>query len=125
MGLMAGYGMQLWPFLQDLSQLKSLYAEAAQTFFANAGAIQWFSVNDIETAKQVSETIGQTTILMRERDGDTKSHARSLLTPDELMTMNDQAQIVMLRGERPAMTLKVRYFEDQAFAGMWDIDPRQ
>ena len=25
MGLMAGYGLQLWPILQDMSQLKDLY----------------------------------------------------------------------------------------------------
>lgn len=125
MGLMAGYGMRLWPFLQDLSQLKATYGEAAQTFFANAGAIQWFGVNDIETAKQVSETIGQTTVLMHERDGDTKSHARSLITPDELMTMDGDKQIVMLQGQRPALTWKIRYFDDPAFTGMWDIDPRR
>ena len=28
MGLMAGYGLQLWPILQDMSQLKDLYGDA-------------------------------------------------------------------------------------------------
>jgi type IV secretion system protein VirD4 len=125
MGLMAGYGMRLWPFLQDLSQLKATYGDAAQTFFANAGAIQWFGVNDIETAKQVSETIGQTTVLMFERDGDTNSHGRSLITPDELMTMDNEKQIVMLQGQRPALTRKIQYYSDPAFTDMWDVDPRR
>ena len=51
MGLMAGYGLQLWPILQDMSQLKDLYGARANTFVANAGVLQCFGVNDFETAK--------------------------------------------------------------------------
>ena len=40
MGLMAGYGLQLWPILQDMSQLKDLYGDRANTFIANAGVQQ-------------------------------------------------------------------------------------
>ena len=32
MGLMAGYGLQLWPILQDLSQLRALYGPRANTW---------------------------------------------------------------------------------------------
>ena len=46
MGLMAGYGLQLWPILQDLSQLKALYGPRAGTFIANAGVQQVLGVND-------------------------------------------------------------------------------
>ena len=35
MGLMAGYGLQLWPILQDMSQLKDLYGARANTFVAD------------------------------------------------------------------------------------------
>jgi type IV secretion system protein VirD4 len=120
MGLMAGYGMRLWPFLQDLSQLTSTYAEAAGTFFANAGAIQLFGMNDIETAKRISETIGQETVVMNE-----SSHARSLMTPDELMNLSPDTQILMLQGRRPVIARKLRYFDDPAFAHQWDTDPRR
>lgn len=61
MGLMAGYGLQLWPILQDMSQLKDLYGERAGTFIANAGVQQVFGVNDFETAKWLSQMIGQKT----------------------------------------------------------------
>ena len=37
MGLMAGLGIQLWPILQDMSQLRALYGQRAATFVANAG----------------------------------------------------------------------------------------
>jgi type IV secretion system protein VirD4 len=55
MGLMAGYGIQLWPILQDMSQLKDLYCTKAGTFIANAGVRQVFGVNDLETARWLSQ----------------------------------------------------------------------
>jgi type IV secretion system protein VirD4 len=58
MGLMAGYGMQLWPILQDIHQLKATYGERAGTFLSNAGVIQTFGVNDLATADMLSRTIG-------------------------------------------------------------------
>ena len=62
MGLMAGYGLQLWPILQDLSQLKALYGPRANTFVANAGVLQTFGVNDLETAEWLSRLLGRETI---------------------------------------------------------------
>ncbi len=37
MGLMAGYGVQLWPILQDVHQLRATYGQRAGTFLSNAG----------------------------------------------------------------------------------------
>ena len=62
MGLMAGYGLQLWPILQDLSQLKALYGPKASTFVANAGVLQTFGVNDLETAEWLSRLLGRATV---------------------------------------------------------------
>lgn len=61
MGLMADYGLQLWPILQDMSQLKDLYGARANTFVANAGVLQTLGVNDFETAKWLSQMIGRKT----------------------------------------------------------------
>jgi len=95
MGLMAGYGLQLWPILQDMSQLKDLYGERAGTFIANAGVQQVFGVNDFETAKWLSQMIGQETTGFQTdsyKPGDSPSFSnnltgRDLLTPDEIMQM--------------------------------------
>ena len=61
-GLMAGYGLQLWPILQDLHQLSSVYGERAGTFLSNAGLIQVFNVGDVDTASWVSRSIGSMTM---------------------------------------------------------------
>ena len=104
MGLMAGYGLQLWPILQDMHQLRALYGERAGTFLSNAGVIQTFGVNDHATADMLSRTIGDTTLeyatLSTSRGtgwGDNRAGpsesvsthvtARRLVTPDEIMRM--------------------------------------
>jgi hypothetical protein len=60
-GLMRGYGLQLWPILQDLGQLINLYGrEGSETFFANADLHQFFGNTDPLTLEQVSARLGVT-----------------------------------------------------------------
>jgi len=60
-GLMRGYGLQLWPILQDLGQLITLYGrEGAETFFANADVHQFFGNTDQLTLEQISTRLGVT-----------------------------------------------------------------
>jgi type IV secretion system protein VirD4 len=49
-GLMAGFGMQLWGIVQDLSQLERIYDKGWQTFISNSGVIQYFGSRDKMTA---------------------------------------------------------------------------
>jgi len=59
-GLMPGYGVHLWPFLQDLGQLTSLYGrEGAGTFFGNSDAHIFFGSTDPETLDFISARVGQ------------------------------------------------------------------
>lgn len=62
MGLMRGYGVQLWPFLQDIGQLRKLYGDdLSGTFFANADAHIFFGNSDAQTLGYISERIGNFT----------------------------------------------------------------
>lgn len=62
-GLMAGFGMQLWGIVQDLSQLAKCYGEHGwQTFISNSGVIQYFGSRDKMTAEYFSKLCGVTTI---------------------------------------------------------------
>lgn len=127
MGLMAGYGMQLWPILQDMSQLKDLYGERAGTFIANAGVQQVFGVNDYETAKWLSQMMGQeTTGYQTEsyRSGDPPSISnnltgRDLLTPDEIMQLRPENQLLRVQGQATAVAQKLRYYADREFEGLF------
>ena len=127
MGLMAGYGLQLWPILQDMSQLRDLYGARASTFVANAGVLQTFGVNDFETAKWLSQSMGKETIGYQtesHRPGDiatTTQHiaARDLMTPDEIMQIAPSVQLLRIQGKPVIIARKLRYFADKEFDGLY------
>jgi type IV secretion system protein VirD4 len=58
-GLLAGFGVKLWPIVQNLSQLQELYPDNWETFLGNAGMWQVFAVNDQTTARYMSERLGE------------------------------------------------------------------
>ena len=60
MGMAAGFGVQLWPVLQDLSQLKGLYPDTWQTFLSNAAVRMFFGPRDEQTADYISRQSGKT-----------------------------------------------------------------
>jgi len=136
--LMRGYGAQLWLLLQDLSQLKAVYPRW-QSFLANTSQ-QYFGIADYDTAHYISNALGQFTIAFetanRSRhtsqafkpgtstDGSGEHrHARSLLTPDEIMRLGPARPIVMIAGEPPYLIDRLDYRSDPAFAGRADPNP--
>ena len=131
MGLMAGYGVQLWPILQDVHQLRSTYGQRAGTFLSNAGVLQVFGVNDHDSARLISDLLGQGTIVFRtmsraldaEESGITLSNqhtGRPLMTPDEVRNLPEHGQLLFLAGQRPIIAGKLAYFRDPEFKGAFD-----
>ena len=129
--LMAGYGVQLWPILQDIHQLRATYGQRAGTFLSNAGVLQVFGVNDHESARLVSDLLGQQTIVFQpmsraldsEKSGISLSQhhvGRPLLTPDEVRNLPQDAELLFLAGQRPIVARKLRYFEDREFVGLFN-----
>jgi len=136
-GLMAGYGLQLWPILQDMHQLWSTYGERAGTFVSNAGLVQIFNVADVETASWVSKTVGATTMtyetagsstsrgaiqFFETKSTSTSTHIsrRELMTPDEIMRLHGSLEILLRQGEAPVIAAKVRYYAEWEFRGLAD-----
>lgn len=120
-GLMAGYGMQLWTVFQDLHQLRAIYGAFASTFVANAGIVQAFNVNDLETAQWLSATLGSSTATYEAgHAGNQARTARPLLTPDEVLNLPDDALLLLTQEGRPLLARKLRYYADAEFAGLFD-----
>lgn len=135
-GLMAGFGVQVWAFLQDLSQLKATYPDRWGTFLANADVLQAFGTNDHETARYLSELTGEATVwaptagesLSRSRgkhasrsQGASQSFAergRRLLTPDEVRRLPRDEQLLFVKGTRPIRARKAHYLADPEFTGL-------
>ncbi|MGO6805596.1 type IV secretory system conjugative DNA transfer family protein, partial [Rhizobium ruizarguesonis] len=135
MGLMAGYGVQLWPIVQDIHQLRATYGQRAGTFLSNAGVLQVFGVNDHDSARLVSDLLGQETVVFntaaRALDSEktglsfAEQHvARPLLTPDEVRNMHAETELLFIAGQRPIVATKLRYYSDPEFAGLFDNQER-
>lgn len=142
MGLMAGYGIQLWPILQDIHQLRSVYGRDAGTFLSNAGCVQLFNVNDVDTAEWVSRSLGETTVDHSTRAAlddsgaamfggpemagspyTDKTARRALLTADEVRRLPPDQLLLLLAGEPPIRATKLRYYADKEFAGLFADRP--
>lgn len=133
-GLMAGYGIQLWAIVQDLSQLKRIYGDGWETFIANAGMIQYFGSRDVMTAEYFSKLSGVTTVwnfssaiartLGTGAGGGSSSTGttdttsatqRSLLYPDQLMRMDQKKQLVLIDKMNPVIATKTPWFTHPRF----------
>jgi type IV secretion system protein VirD4 len=64
MGIARGFGVQLWPFLQDLNQINALYKARWQTFIGNAAVLTAFAPRDLFTARYLSERCGHKTVIV-------------------------------------------------------------
>lgn len=136
MGLLAGYGVQLWPILQDLSQLEDLYPRRWRSFLANAGVVQAFGVNDAGTAEYLSSLLGTRTVTVRQQGrraneveqgrGGSENYAptaRPLLMPHEILRLPEGKQLVLIQGKPPLLADRVKYYGDAEFTGLFDANP--
>lgn len=71
MGLMRGYGLQIWSIFQDIGQLRELYGkEGEATFFGNSDLHQYFGNTDPETLEHISKRLGEVRLDEIERPPD-------------------------------------------------------
>ena len=139
-GLMAGFGMQLWGIVQDLSQLERIYGKGWQTFIGNSGVLQYFGSRDLMTAEYFSKLCGVTTIEKKafsfsfsqgfsyssgngSSSQNTESTSmdvvqRNLVYPDELMVLRDNKELLFVETSNPIQARKVPWFEDEALRAL-------
>lgn len=128
-GQIASFGVKLWVFLQDWGQGKALYKERWETFAGNAGILQFFGNNDMETLEYVSKRLGRTKVRVR-RSGEvgTKQTEEGqsgisesddlfpLLTPEEISRLFQRddrlkRQLVIWAGYHPMILQRVEYYD--------------
>lgn len=132
-GLIAGFGVRIWSFFQDLSQLKSIYGDRWETFLGNAAIFQTFGLNDLGSLKYVSERLGQSAMLkVSQSEQSTQALATGftgqsnsidttpLLTPDEVaayFSRQSENQLIIYPGTSAIFLKRVPYY-DEGFADM-------
>lgn len=138
-GLMAGFGVKLWPIVQNVGQLKQHYAHSWETFFANAGIVTSFGVGDSETLKVLSNYLGHTHIDEQTSSGASWDSANKgspsfredrkaapLLADHELrlaLSRKKRRLLIFNVEEYPAVVQRFIYHDDEMFDGLFDRDP--
>lgn len=122
-GLMAGYNLTMWPFVQDMGRLKNLYGASVNAFIANSRAIQVFGVADKETKEFISEFMGERRLSKRAKIGGLNDVVQ-LRKPDEVakeIEADEDVQYILRAGKAPLVLEKVRYYDSapiKALAGL-------
>jgi len=140
--LVRGYGTTCWLLAQDLAQLQALYPASWPTFVANAGVVQAFGTNDLETATYLSAMLGTTTVRtssharsrvlprwglggtgeVRATASDTE-RARALLAPDEVRREDPSTAILLMPGTDPVRVRRLDYRRDREWRGTYAPNP--
>ena len=138
-GLMAGFGVKLWPIVQNVGQLKQHYSKSWETFVANSGIVTAFGVSDSETLKVLSECLGRTGIVVKVDSGASRNDLSGgasplkddrrevpLLAEHELRLAfgrSKQRLLIYSVENEPAVVRRFSYFRDDRFKGLYDPDP--
>jgi type IV secretion system protein VirD4 len=130
-----GYRVKLFLITQDTQQLKGIYEDAGMnSFLSNSCYRITFAANNIETAKLISELIGNKTVKQysqnkpkfldfnpQSRTTNESDIQRALLLPQEVITLPRDEQIILIESTAPIKTKKIFYYMDPFFvARVWD-----
>lgn len=128
---LAGYGVSLWLFFQDLDQIEKTYRRW-RSIIANCHVRQAFNVADVATARELSETMGTRTVatsssgetvhspaklLPTTFSSNAGETARPLMTADEVLRLSSDRKLLFVQGCHPILARKIRWFADQPFKG--------
>lgn len=122
----AGYGIKMCIIAQDLNQLNKEYTKD-NSIGSNCHVHVYFTPNldgGNATAESISKALGKKTITtVNHSDGgglgkgsDSFSQTgRELMTPDEVMHMPSDRELVFVAGHKPIYGRKLRYYEEKFF----------
>ncbi|WP_339743726.1 type IV secretory system conjugative DNA transfer family protein [uncultured Rubinisphaera sp.] len=102
--LCRGYGLKVWSFWQDLSQLKEHYPETWKSILNNCDIKQIFGISGMFMAQEWSSIL--------EHD------------PRELLKLADNEHLLIFPDGTEAIQQKLNYLNDPEYAGLFDDNPR-
>jgi type IV secretion system protein VirD4 len=141
LGLTSGFGVQLWPFVQDIHQMQGLYGQRWKSFLANAGIQQYFTPNDMETAEFISKRAGTRTAEVSNvnyggysidsvEKGNYGIHetfseiSRPLIPPHDLFDMPSDMGLLFYHGRaNPTRYVRTPYYQSLYYQGRYDLNP--
>lgn len=122
----AGYGLRMLPIIQSPAQIREVYgADASETFIENHSLQIIFAPKSGKVAKEISETLGTTTVTNKSRSRQlpgfsgkmTRSESmsdtsRALLLPQEVKEIGKDSEILIMENCRPIKCKKITWYND-------------
>lgn len=132
LALSAGYGVLCYIIIQSYEQLKVLYQSDA-LFTDNFGYQVIMRTNDDATCKKIENMLGQGTVkhtrlntsgnlgqlVYQHESMDTQELGRSLMTAEEVRSMDDSEELIFVSGMHPYKAKKIRYYLDDRFKPLY------
>jgi hypothetical protein len=131
----AGYGIKCFLICQSLNQLEKAYGRD-NSIVDNCHVRMAYAANRAETAKTISELMGQSTASKRQRSFSGKGllgaksvsesdqeFARPLMTPDEVLRLPYEDALVFVGGLPPYRGRKLMYYLDSRLASRAGLAP--
>lgn len=129
---MRKYEISCTIILQNLSQLKTLYKDDWEGILGNCDSFLFLGGQEYSTLEHISKELGDATIRVRDSGrsmGKTGSYsknfkqsARKLMTPDELLVMDNNDCILIIRGLRPFHGKKYDYLNHKNYKFTGDAE---
>lgn len=136
----AGYWLRMMPIIQSPAQLVEVYGkDAAQTFLTNHAMTivfppkasetqnardisEWFGY---QTVKGVSESKGKGLLTKKEKSESESDQRRALMLPQEITSLGQTKEFIVLENVPPIVAKRVVYFKDRVFLDrLKEVSPR-
>ncbi len=124
-----GYQVKLFLVVQDTEQLKAIYeASGMNSFLSNSTYRITFAANNNDTAKLISDLLGNKTIINESysrpkyldlnpssRNVNISKSSRALLLPQEIITLSRDDEIILIESKPPIRCKKIVHYKDPMF----------
>ena len=126
LGTYAGYGVHLWPILQNLVQLRDVYGNNWENFISSCSVRHFLTVSDNTTANYVSAMFGTMSVPTFDKlGGISGATGRPLVSPDELRRASGDTMFVVVDQLPPARMRRLPYFDALTEGKDYDPNPYQ
>lgn len=93
-------GIKFTLSVQDISQIKNIYKEAADKIIENIFDLIFLNTADIETAKFISEKAGNILVVTKESNA-----IRPFISPNEILIWNREQSLILSKDKKPLKCL--------------------
>lgn len=133
-----GYGIKSVLVAQEFAQLYAAYTKN-EAIVGNCRVKVAFSPNKVDTAKMLSDMCGQAThkkqvrtytggrfsVMLNHVMAAEHESQRLLLTPDEVMRLEDDKSLIFVSGLAPIKSQKIRFYSDPKFKDLVKAVPKK